>query len=156
MLLKHIMVIFSLRQLAFNCAIIWMWSNYPLYFLSILKKWNLDRNIKYWHNMLPNVSPWQEFKLQQTNYLWSISGKCHFVQHYETLVGSRNIKNINLAHHSFHQLPSYLHWRILVVTLFFSFPDERKELIGNLCTWWRSLGTTACIARRPFQQNSSF
>lgn len=61
--------------------------------------------------------------------LWSTSGKCHFLQHYKTLVGSRNIKNINLGHHSFHQLLSYLHWCILVVALFFYFSrwEERTH-----------------------------
>lgn len=72
--------------------------------------------------------------------LWSTSGKCHLVQRYKTLEGSRNIKNINLAHHPFHQLPRYLYWGILVVAyFFFFFLDERKELISNLCRWWRSL-----------------
>lgn len=64
--------------------------------------------------------------------LWSMSGKCHFVQCYKTLVGSRNTKNINVAHNSFHQLASYPYWGILVVALLFFFLDERKELIGNL------------------------
>lgn len=58
--------------------------------------------------------------------LWSTSGKCHFVQHYETLVGSRNMKNINLAHHSFHQLPSYLHWCIWLWLLVFFFRWEER------------------------------
>lgn len=45
--------------------------------------------------------------------------KCHFVQRYKTPVGSRNIENTNLAHDSFHQLPSYLYWGILVVAFFY-------------------------------------
>jgi len=42
--------------------------------------------------------------------LLSTSDKCHFVQHYKTLVGSRNIKNINLVHQKFYKLAGYLHW----------------------------------------------
>lgn len=153
MLLKHIMVIFSLRHFALNCVIIWVWSNYPLYFLSIFKKWNLDRNIYIDTTYCQMLIYGKSSNYSRQIILWSASGKCHFAQRYEILAGSRNIKNINLAHISPTAKLSALGYFACGFIIFFL--DERKELISNLCTWWRSPGTAACIARRPFQQNSN-
>ena len=61
MLLKHTMVIFSLRHFTLKYVIIWTCRNSPLHLLSILKNQNLDRKIKNWRNVFWNASLLHKF-----------------------------------------------------------------------------------------------
>lgn len=114
------MVIFSLRHFALNCVIIWIWSNYPLYFFSIFKKLNLDGNIYTDTTYCQMLVHGKSSNCSRQIILWSASGKCHFVQCYETLAGSRNIKNINSAHISPTAKLSALEYFDCALIIFFS------------------------------------